>query len=277
MSRRVSMAVFFAAAVFVICGPSSMVGASISNGAELPSALEIVKQAMCRSYYQGIDGRSQAQMTITDKQGSVRKRRFTILRSNVDSEPDVCERQKYYVYMRSPADVRGMSLIVWKNVDHDDDRWLYLPKLDYVGRIAAGDKRTSFMGSDFLYEDISGRSLDEDLHELVEVTEKTFLVKNTPKDPDAVDFAYYYMLIDRESFISMEVKYYNSNDYNYRSYEALNVEEIDGFPTVTSARMSDLRNQRDTLIEFYKIAYKLDIPDKIFTERYLRKPPRNLF
>jgi len=277
MSKRVSMAAFLVLAVTVIIGPFSMVGANVSHGADLPLVSEIVQQAMCRSYYQGIDGRAQAQMTITDKQGNVRKRRFTILRSNTDSEPSTCERQKYYVYMRSPADVRGMSLIVWKNVDHDDDRWLYLPKLDYVGRIAAGDKRTSFMGSDFLYEDISGRSLDEDFHELVEVTEETFLVKNAPKDPGAVEFAYYTMLINRETSIAMEVKYYNSKDYNYRSYEALSVEEIDGFPTVTSARMSDLRSQRDTFIQFYKIAYALDIPESIFTERYLRKPPRNFF
>ena len=129
----------------------------------------------------------------------------------------------------------------------------------------------------WLSTDISGRDLDEDFHELVEVTEKTFLIKNTPKDPDAVEFAYYSTLIDRESSIATEVKYYNSKDYNYRSYEALSVEEIDGFSTVTSARMSDFRNQRVTFIQFYKIAYALDIPENIFTERYLRKPPRNLF
>ena len=53
-----------------------------------------------------------------------------------------------------------------------------------VKRIAASDKRTSFVGSDFLYEDISGRGLNEDAHELIETTEDHFVIKNTPKKPE---------------------------------------------------------------------------------------------
>jgi len=56
-------------------------------------------------------------------------------------------------------------------------------ELDLVKRIAARDKRTSFVGSDFLYEDVSGRSLDEDTHELVDVSDRLFIVKNVPKIP----------------------------------------------------------------------------------------------
>ncbi len=29
-----------------------------------------------------------------------------------------------------------MTLLVWKHQDRDDDRWLYLPALDLVKRIA---------------------------------------------------------------------------------------------------------------------------------------------
>ncbi len=255
---------------------TSMAGASIDKGAAAPSVEDIVERAHCRSYYQGVDGRSQAQMTITDKQGNKRSRRFTILRSNIGPE-EACERQKYYVYMRSPADVKGMSLLVWKNVDIDDDRWLYLPKLDYVGRIAAGDKRTSFVGSDFLYEDISGRALDADTHELLGTTDKHYVLKSTPKDAAGVDFTYYKMWIDREQYIPMRVEYYDKRDYNYRSYEALKVEDIDDYPTVTASRMSDKRTSRETVIQFFKVAYTLDIPESIFTERYLRKPPKQFF
>jgi len=256
--------------------PTSMASASIDKGAAASSVEEIVERAHCRSYYQGVDGRSHAQMTITDKQGNKRSRRFTILRSNVGSK-GACERQKYYVYMRSPADVKGMSLLVWKNVDIDDDRWLYLPKLDYVGRIAAGDKRTSFVGSDFLYEDISGRALDADTHELLETTDRHYVLKSTPKDTAGVDFAYYKMWIDREQYIPLRVEYYDKRDYNYRSYEVLKVENIDDYPTVTASRMSDMRTSRKTVIQFFKVAYELDIPENIFTERYLRKPPKQFF
>jgi len=87
--------------------------------------------------------------------------------------------------------------------DKDDDRWLYLPDLDLDRRIAAGDKRTSFVGSDFLYEDVSGRSLEEDTHELVETTDKLFVIKNVPKQPDTVEFSYFNVSIDRKTYVPM--------------------------------------------------------------------------
>ena len=75
--------------------------------------------------------------------------------------------------------------MVWKHLDKDDDRWLYLPALDVQKRIAATDKRTSFVGSHFFYEDVSGRRLSDDRHELVEVTDTYYVMKNTPKEPGA--------------------------------------------------------------------------------------------
>jgi hypothetical protein len=54
--------------------------------------------------------------------------------------------QDYVVLFSRPADVRNTVFLVKKHVASDDDRWLYLPGLDLVRRIAAGDKRTSFVG-----------------------------------------------------------------------------------------------------------------------------------
>jgi len=56
-----------------------------------------------------------------------------ILRRDVADGGD----QKFYVYFLEPADVRKMVYMVWKHTDRDDDRWLYLPALDLVKRIAA--------------------------------------------------------------------------------------------------------------------------------------------
>ena len=80
--------------------------------------------------------------------------------------------QQFYVYFKAPADVSETTFLVWKHPQAEDDRWLYLPALDLVRRIAASDERTSFVGSHFFYEDVSGRSPLEDEHELIEVTER---------------------------------------------------------------------------------------------------------
>lgn len=252
--------------------------AASPTGGTLPVG-EIVDNANRVAYYQGADGRANVSMTITDKQGRIRRKKFTILRKdeppvNEGYAPDMyCGDQKLYVYFHLPADVNKMVFMVWKHPDGDDDRWLYLPALDLVKRIAAAEKRTSFVGSHFFYEDVSGRSINADEHELVETTDNYYVLKNTPKDPDSAEFAYYKMWIHRETFVTVKAEYYDKNGDKYREYEALQVQTVQGYPTVTEARMKDLRTNGITVIEYSDVKYDISLPEDIFTERYLRRPP----
>ena len=240
-------------------------------GAEAPDVQTIVNKANIVAYYQGDDGKAKVKMTITDKRGQKRRREFIILRQDVKDGGD----QNYFVYFQRPSDVRRMTYMVHKHaaVDKDDDRWLYMPALDVVNRIAAGDKRTSFVGSDFLYEDVSGRSLDEDTHELTETTDTTFVVKNTPKKPDSVEFSYFTVAIDRKNFVPMKMEFFDKTGKLYRTIESKEVKTIQGFPTVTKSVVQDLKSGSKTEMEFNDVKYDLKLKD-VFQERYLRRPPR---
>jgi len=237
----------------------------------LPSVEQIVNRANLAAYYQAKDGKAKVKMTITNKKGQKRYREFIILRKDIKDGGD----QKYYVFFLKPADVRKMVFMVHKHSDlkKGDDRWLYLPSLDLVKRIAAGDKRTSFVGSDFLYEDVSGRSLEEDTHEVIETTDEFFVVKNVPKKADTVEFSYYNVSIDRKTYMPMKMEYYDKNDKVYRTIESAKVEIIQGFPTVVKSIVSDLKTGGKTVMEFSDIKYDIDLKD-VFSERYLRRPPR---
>ncbi len=255
----VTLSIFF---IFTMC----------SYASETPSIDEIVDRANKVAYYTGDDGRANVKMTITDLQGRTREREFVILRQDVTDGGD----QHFYVYFKRPSDVRKMVFMVHKHIDRDDDRWLYLPALDLVKRIAASDKRTSFVGSHFYYEDVSGRGIGEDSHELAETTDKYFVVKNIPKDPAVVEFATYTVWIDRNTYMPMKAEYYDKSGKKYREVEALVVEEIQGFPTVTKSMVRDLESGGETVSDFMNIKYNIGLKDKIFTERYLRKPPREV-
>jgi len=246
-------------------------------GDTAPSVQEIVERANAVAYYQGKDGRAKVSMTITDSQGRTRRRQFTILRMD-DPPPQgegdaYCGDQRFYVYFHLPADVNKMAFMVWKHVDKDDDRWLYLPALDLVKRIAAAEKRTSFVGSNFFYEDVSGRNINADEHELVDTSENYYVLKNTPKDPAGVEFAYYKMWVHRKTFTTVKVEYYDKNEEKYREYEAVGVETVQGYPTVTKSRMKDLRTDGNTVIEYSNVKYDVGLSEAIFTERYLQRPP----
>jgi outer membrane lipoprotein-sorting protein len=239
---------------------------------ETPDVQTIVNKANIVAYYQGEDGKATVKMTITNKQGQKREREFNILRKDVEDGGD----QKYFVYFQKPPDVRKMTYMVHKHADpaKDDDRWLYLPALSLEKRIAAGDKRTSFVGSDFLYEDVSGRSLAEDTHELIETTEDTFVIKNVPKQPDTVEFNYYNVSIDRKTFVPMKMEFYDKQNELYRVIESKKVEKIQDFHTVVKSVVSNLKTGSKTEMDFSNVKYNIDLKDSIFTGRYLQRPPR---
>lgn len=244
--------------------------AAVAFAQEL-SVDQIVKKANDVSYYAGKDGRADVRMSITDDKGGTRVREFSILRLNVQGKD-----QKFYVYFKAPADVRKMAYLVWKHAEKDDDRWLWLPALNLVKRIAPGDKRTSFVGSDFLYEDISGRGIHEDSHELVETTDSQYLIKSVPKDPKSVEFSYYNVWIDKTTFLPRKAEYYDKNGKLYRRVEATKVQTIQGYPTVIESVASDLKAGNSTKNVFSNIKYDMGLKERIFTERFLRRPPREV-
>jgi outer membrane lipoprotein-sorting protein len=243
-----------------------------AQGQDAPSVDEIVKKTNHMSYYQGVDGSARVKMTITDGQGRARGKEFTILRRNRD---EIDQEQAFYVYFHEPADERGVVFMVWKHVGKDDDRWLYLPALDVTKRIAASDKRTSFVGSHFFYEDVSGRPIDADTHELVETTDTYYVLKNTPKDPSSVEFDSFTMWIHKGTFIPVKVSYEKGGEV-YREVTALKVEDVQGFKTVTKSSMKDLKGGGETVLEYTSVEYDAGLSDEIFTERYLRNAPRDL-
>lgn len=241
---------------------------------------EIVNKANITAYYLGRSGRAKVSMSIVDAQGRERTRELTILRLDLEPEGDDSDTfmgdQKFYVYFERPADVSRTAYLVHKHVGADDDRWLFLPGLNLVKRVAAGDVRTSFVGSDFFYEDISGRGTEADNHELIETTETFYVLKNTPKNPRSVEFDHYKMWIHKTTLIPVKAEYYDAAGTPIREMSADEVQTIQDYPTVTKSVMKDLRSGSTTTITYTRVDYNIDISDDIFTERYLRNPPRRL-
>lgn len=259
----------------------SVAGLSTSYADELTHSKEHVEEIVLKAekaaYYAGNDGKSLARMMIVDSQGRKQMRQFTILRKDVvDDEGVDTGDQRMLVFFSRPTEVQNTVFRVEKHTDlsTDDDRWLYLPALDLVKRIAAGDKRTSFVGSHFFYEDVSGRAIAEDSFTLIETTDTHYRLNAVPKKPESVEFTHYVVDIDKVTFLPTQIDFYKG-DNNYRRVEAVTVDTIQGYPTVVRSKVSDLETGGYTLMEFRNISYDVGLSDSIFSERSLRVPPQD--
>jgi outer membrane lipoprotein-sorting protein len=241
-----------------------------ARAADLTDAAAIVKRTNAAQYYVADDGRALVRMKIVDGKGRSQRRQFAVLRRDLKEGGD----QNYLVVFDQPADVRNTAFLVKKHTNKDDDRWLYLPGLDLVKRIAASDERTSFVGTHFFYEDISGRHPSEDTHQLVETTDSEYVVKSTPKSNKGVEFAHYMLRVNKKTFLPTKIEYVNGQGKVYRRIETVKVDTIGGHPTITRMKVSDLESGGYTLSDIGNVQYDLGIPDDIFVESSLRNPPQ---
>ncbi|MBI5343800.1 MAG: outer membrane lipoprotein-sorting protein [Deltaproteobacteria bacterium] len=239
---------------------------------------EVMKNSQAAFLYQGRDFKARVMMRLISRTGATRIRELAMLRRNYG---EAGGDQKYFMYFFQPADVKGMAFMVYKYPKRDDDRWLFLPALNMVRRVAAEDKRSSFAGSDFTYEDVSGRDIEDDAHEFIKIEEaadgpcagkECYKVKSTPRARDA-GYGYRLSWIDAKSLLPLKEEYYDKTGEPYRVFTAVEIKEVKGFPTVIKRRMKNLQTGHRTEVEFSKVDYNAGIEDSLFSERFLRQPP----
>ena len=246
------------------------VTASVSAQAD---ATDIMKKSHMAYYYAADDGLAEVTMTLVDKKGKERVREFTMLRLDLEEGGN----QKYYTYFKKPSDVSRLTFMVHKTTEGNDKRWIYVPAVDLVKPISADDKNSSFVGSDFTYEDVSGRHWTEDNHTLKGEEElngkPVYVIESVPKTPYG-GFSRKVSYIDKATYLPLKEEYFDKKDELERVFTAQTIAEISGIPTVTIRVMENLKKNTKTTVDFSQITYNVGIKDDVFTERYLKTPPR---
>jgi outer membrane lipoprotein-sorting protein len=236
-------------------------------------AASVMNKAHLASYYAANDGKASVHMEIINPDGATRVREFTILRKDVVDGGD----QWFYVYFEKPNDVREMTFLVNKHPDADDDRWLFIPSIKMVKRIAASDARASFVGSDYTYEDISGRHPNNDNSELLADEElngrKVWVVKNTPK-VELDDYSWRKTWVDQETHLVLKESYYDEEGTEVRRFTTNEYKQINGFWVGIAGTMENLELDHKTTVRFSDVSLDVGVPDSVFTERSLKSAPK---
>lgn len=233
-------------------------------------SLDIIKKSQDAFFYPGKDMQVRVKMTLISKAGQQRLRELTMLRKN-----SAGGEQKYFMYFHNPGDVRGTSFMVYKYPNKDDDRWLFIPAINLVTRIAARDSRSSFVGSDFTYEDVSGRDIEADTYKYLKEENigeiPCHVVESRPKNP--TEYTKKISWIDKATYLPLKEEYYDVQDSLYKVFTADKVNTVNGLPTIVKRSMTNVKSGHKTEVVFESISYNTGIGDDLFSERYLRKPP----
>jgi hypothetical protein len=180
----------------------SLIFTNISNTLADPKGEEIAKKV--EKMGEGYGGEnSQMQMLLYDAQNNVIKRKMTFVSTELPSVG-----KKSLMEFTLPADVKGTKLLTWSHQDEDDSQWLYLKSLRRVKRIISRSKRSSFMGSEFSYEDFGSQQPEKYTHNFIKEDDKTWTLEKIPKDKSS-GYSKQVVTLKKETGNAIAVDYYN--------------------------------------------------------------------
>src|SRR5215510_8255744 len=68
---------------------------------------------------------------------------------------------KLVIRFIAPAEVKGVALLVVNHTDRSSDQWMWTPAIGRDRRIALQDRSTRFFGTDFSFEDLEERDVNQ--------------------------------------------------------------------------------------------------------------------
>jgi outer membrane lipoprotein-sorting protein len=218
----------------------------------------------------GDDQTSDLTMTLINKSG---KQRIRKIKQFTKELGDV---EKSIMFFQSPADVKNTSFMSWTYDDESksDDQWIYLPALKKTKRISSDSKSDFFMGSDFTYDDLGDRKLDDDTHELLDVETidgvDYYLVESTPKDEDYM-YSKTKTWIRKDHFIGLKKEFYDEDEELLKILKIKKFEEISGFLVITNSEMENVQKNHRTTMELSDVEINTNIPASKFSERMMTR------
>lgn len=202
----------------------------------LPALAETGRDVMDRVYKQSdIFNQSEAEvmLTVVDKKGRERVRYF-----NLRSKGDDGFKRSLVKFFK-PANVKGVGLASETNLKTEGkSQWVYLPATKNLKKLSTSEQDGSFMGSDFSYSDIAGRTLDQDTHKVFQQNDKVYVIESAPVNADDA-YSKYYTTVDKATNIVRSVSFYDKSGDKLKTLANKKVVKVSGELMVSNSVMTN--------------------------------------
>ena len=221
------------------------------------------------------DIQTQIKMTLISNKGGKKRSRSRVLTSIEKKYENGIFKTKSLLLFSQPKEIKGTAFLNWDRVDgKGDDQWLYLPALKKVKRIRTSDKSRSFQGSDFSYEDLSGRELDSDEYKLLGedlfAGSVCYKVRAIPLEKET-QYSSRIIWIDKNNFLMKKIEFFNKKNNLFKVLDIPNHVKNGDYWTATKMTMQNLMKSHSTELKVIEVNYDQGLKDNIFTERYLKR------
>lgn len=224
----------------------------------------------------GRDSRATIHLTLYDRHGRARDRTLVMLAKRGTGGDDAGD--KVLTRFTYPDDIKGTSFLVWEHASGDDERFLYLPSLGRVRRIAGAEAQESFVGTDFSYEDIGGREFDDYSYTLLDANASwrsadgkvypAYRLESRRKQTGS-KYPRVVSLITKDSFIVVAADVFNRRNEQEKTYTVKRLDRAQNIWTVFEAEMSNAMERTRTTLRIDRMEYNVGLKGADFSRRQL--------
>ena len=167
-----------------------------------------------------------------------------------------------------PAEVKGVGLLIINHPDRASDQWMWRPAIGRDQRIALQDRSTRFFGTDFSFEDLEERDVDQYDFKLLEDSGGMWKIESRPRKRSQYTYSYFWINKDNYTFAKVEAY---DDDGLVRVIDYSDYKQQDGIWTALTTEVHDMRRDSHTVLKYEKLEYNIDLPDSEFTLQALRR------
>jgi len=217
--------------------------------------------------YVGDDAVSRQVMELIPARGQKRVRELTIIGADRDGV------RRTLIRFTAPADINGTGFLSIENDQGNTEQFLYLPALNRTRRIVAGQKGRSFVNTDFTYEDMERRPVEDSEHAVVGQENMggvdCWILESRPKPGTDSQYSMVRAWVAQDMHLALRVDFFAGGKEPVKRYTVLQLENIQDIWTETKVAMEDLQSGHQTMLQTTEIQYNTGVQDSAFTQQAL--------
>jgi len=230
------------------------------------NARQIVDEAQKRT-----DARSQRYeglLQVFDAKGKISDKRWTMERLGAHGQ------SKAVLRFTVPAEVKGVALLIVNHPDRASDQWMWTPAIERDRRIALQDRSTRFFGTDFSFEDLEERDVNQ--YEYVLSGDETidgapcWKIASTPRESKSSQYTRSFVWIRKDNYAFARIENYVKEQVA-RRLDYSNIQNVQGIWTAKQLEMTDVRRGSRTRLTLDKLEYNVPLKDEDFTLQAIRR------
>jgi len=238
-----------------------------------PTGRQIIQEQKNR--HSADDETGVASLTLVDRKGKEKHQQIKIVSMTRNNK------SKSLIQYLAPANIRGVGLLTWEQgQDKDDDQWLYMSATRTSKRIAGGNKKNQFMGTDMAFEDLRAENLTVHKYSLIgeepldgKPCWKIEILPSTEKEKKESGYGRRVVWVEQSNYMTLKALFYDHHSRHIKTALFKDIRLMKGqmfrsFKVIWER----IRKKTRTIMSYDTIDIESRHNDTRFTKNFMKRP-----